>query len=64
MRLSADGVLERDQFVLGEMVRRRIPTVVLLSGGYGRERYQLVARMAAYVLETWGQHRPGGAVQG
>jgi hypothetical protein len=28
--------------------------MVLLSGGYSRESYRLVARMVRHVLETWG----------
>jgi histone deacetylase 11 len=54
MSVSAKGVLERDQFVLQELIRRRIPTLVVLSGGYSRESFQLVADMVGYVLETWG----------
>jgi len=49
---SADGVLQRDQFVLDQCRIRKIPTVVLLSGGYSRQSYQLVANMVAYSLEA------------
>lgn len=55
MNLSAAGILERDQFVLHELISRRIPTMVVLSGGYSRESYKMVAAMAAHVLETWGR---------
>jgi histone deacetylase 11 len=55
MNVSAAGVLERDRFVLQELMQRRIPTAVVLSGGYSAESYRLVADMAAYVLETWGR---------
>ncbi|HWE94690.1 MAG TPA: histone deacetylase [Tepidisphaeraceae bacterium] len=54
MNVSAAGVLERDRYVLQELTRRGIPTLVVLSGGYSRESYRLVADMVAYVLETWG----------
>jgi histone deacetylase 11 len=54
LHVSSEGVLERDRFVLGQLVDRRIPTMVLLSGGYSRESYRLVARMAMHVLERWG----------
>jgi histone deacetylase 11 len=54
MQLSAEGVLERDVIVLNELVRRKIPTVVVLSGGYSRQSYKLVAQMVAFLLETWG----------
>ena len=44
LRLTADDILERDLYVLGELVSRRIPAVMLLAGGYTRESYRLVAR--------------------
>jgi acetoin utilization deacetylase AcuC-like enzyme len=55
MNVSAEGVLKRDRFVLEELIGRRIPTAVLLSGGYSRESYRLVAEMVAFILETWGK---------
>jgi histone deacetylase 11 len=63
LAVSACGVLERDKFVLTELVNRRIPTMVLLSGGYSRDSYQMVAAMVAFVIETWGgalPREPGG----
>lgn len=55
LNVSSAGVLERDRFVLNELTGRKIPTAVVLSGGYSRESYMLVAEMVGYVLETWGQ---------
>lgn len=54
MSVSADGVLERDRFVLDELGRRGIPTVMLPSGGYSRGSYKMLARTGAYVLTEWG----------
>jgi len=54
LNVSASGVLARDQFVLQELISRHIPTVVLLSGGYSRESYRLVAEMVGYILQAWG----------
>jgi histone deacetylase 11 len=54
MSVSAAGVRERDRYVLELLVQHRIPTVVLLGGGYTQQSHQLVADMAAFVLETWG----------
>lgn len=42
--VSPEGVLERDLFVVQTLRGRGIPTVMLLSGGYTRESYKLVAR--------------------
>lgn len=36
LRLTKEGLRERDQLVLGEAVRRHIPTIVVLAGGYAR----------------------------
>jgi histone deacetylase 11 len=55
MTFTAKGVLERDRFVLEHLIERKMPTLVLLSGGYSRQSYQLVAAMASSVLETWGE---------
>jgi histone deacetylase 11 len=54
LSVSRSGVVDRDRFVLHELISRHIPTVVLLSGGYSGESYRLVADMAGYVLRTWG----------
>jgi hypothetical protein len=40
--------------VLDELVGRRIPTLVVLSGGYSRDSYRMVAEMAGYVVDRWG----------
>lgn len=43
LNLSAAAVLKRDLYVVGELWRRGLPTVMLLSGGYTQQSYQLVA---------------------
>lgn len=48
--LSADDVLARDLFVIHEFQQRQIPFVMLLSGGYSRQSYQLVANTIAKLL--------------
>jgi histone deacetylase 11 len=52
--VSAAGIFERDRFVIGELSRHQVPTVILSSGGYTRASFQLLARTAAWVLETQG----------
>jgi acetoin utilization deacetylase AcuC-like enzyme len=34
LRLTIDGLRRRDEFVLGEAVKRGVPFVVTLAGGY------------------------------
>ena len=43
LNISAKAIRERDVFVVNELRNRRIPTVMVLSGGYTRQSYQLVA---------------------
>jgi histone deacetylase 11 len=51
--LSEEDVLTRDLFVIRELWERRVPTVMLLSGGYSRQSYRLVAMT---VLELIRRH--------
>ena len=53
MNVSESHVLERDRFVIDQLTRRGIPTVVVPSGGYTRESYRLIAKMVEYVLATF-----------
>jgi histone deacetylase 11 len=55
LKISAEGVLARDLFVFETLVDAGIPVVMVLSGGYTAESYQLVARSVGEVWETWGQ---------
>ncbi len=45
LALTIDEVLLRDRFVLEATHSRAIPTVVVTSGGYGKQSYQSIARM-------------------
>jgi acetoin utilization deacetylase AcuC-like enzyme len=50
-RLTARGMLARDQFVVEEVRRARgdVPLVAVLSGGYGREAWRYTARFASWL---------------
>jgi histone deacetylase 11 len=50
LALSADDVLARDLFVIRELQKHRLPYVMLLSGGYSPQSYQLVANSVANLL--------------
>ena len=54
LKISAEGILARDRLVFQTLVTARIPVVMVLSGGYTSESYQLVARSVGEVWETWG----------
>jgi histone deacetylase 11 len=51
LNLSAEGILKRDLYVVEELRRRQIPAVMLLSGGYTRVSYELVANSVIQLLE-------------
>ncbi len=53
MGVTAAGILERDLYVASELRSRGIPTVMVLSGGYTRQSYELVARSVRRLLETY-----------
>lgn len=54
LSVSSAGILKRDRFVLQQLVDRKIPTLVLLSGGYSLQSHVLVARMVMELLDRWG----------
>jgi histone deacetylase 11 len=58
MNVSAEKVIERDRYVIGELTGRGLPTVVLTSGGYTRESYKLIAAMIEYVLTAFRARTP------
>lgn len=41
--ISPDGIVERDELVFGECVRRGVPVVMLTSGGYQRSTARVIA---------------------
>lgn len=52
LAVSAEGILTRDRFVIEEFRKRRIPVVMLLSGGYTRESYRLIANSVTDILTS------------
>lgn len=55
--LSEADVLARDLFVIDLLRGRGVPVVMLLSGGYSRESYRLVANTVAGLLRKYGDDR-------
>jgi len=53
LSVSADGVLERDLFVIEQFRRRGIPTIMLLSGGYSEASHRLVATSVKRLVEAY-----------
>jgi histone deacetylase 11 len=53
LKISKQGILERDRLVFQTLLTAKIPTVMVLSGGYTRDSYRLVADSITDVLLTW-----------
>lgn len=56
LRLTAEGLAERDRRVFGWLHARRIPVAVAMAGGYGHDIHQTVAvqaRSLALALDSW-----------
>lgn len=50
LSISFEGVIKRDKFVIEELSKREIPTVVMTSGGYTGQSYRLIAELAEIVF--------------
>jgi histone deacetylase 11 len=51
LQVSHQAIVERDWFVIEELRKRGIPCVMLLSGGYHRDSYRLIADSVANIVE-------------
>jgi len=51
LKVSFQGVVERDRFVLDEISKRNLPSVIVTSGGYTAQSYKLVAELGKIVLD-------------
>lgn len=59
LKLTAEDVLTRDLYVIEQLRARHIPVVMLLSGGYSRESYRLVAHTVSALLMRYGNGTGG-----
>jgi len=51
LNISASTIRERDLFVVGELKKRGLSTVMVLSGGYTQQSYRLVADSVIALIE-------------
>lgn len=61
LNVTAEHILERDLFVVDELRKRNLPTVMLLSGGYSRVSYKLVADSVAALVKRYAGSNRGEA---
>lgn len=58
LKLTADGLAERDRRVFAWLEARRLPVAVSMAGGYGRDiavTVDLQARTLALAMQAWGR---------
>lgn len=55
LNLSKEAILERDLYVVGELRKRKLPTLMVLSGGYTKQSYQLVADSVVALVRQWAE---------
>ncbi|HWV14104.1 MAG TPA: histone deacetylase [Cellvibrio sp.] len=51
LNVSYEAIVERDKFVIDQLYARKIPTVIMTSGGYSPYSYKLIADLATHVLK-------------
>jgi histone deacetylase 11 len=52
MSISADGIMERDEFVFRSAIDRKIPILMLLSGGYTKKSAGVIGRSIENILKN------------
>jgi len=50
LKVSYQGVIARDQYVIEQLARTNTPTVIMTSGGYTQQSYCLIAELANAVV--------------
>ncbi len=51
--MTAEGILRRDEYAVGQARRRGIPVLYVTSGGYSREAWRIQYRSIANLLEKF-----------
>lgn len=54
MTVSVKDAAKRDKFVIDQVLARKIPLLILPSGGYSSESYKLVAAMISHIIKQYG----------
>ena len=61
LRLTPEGIVERDRLAFDEAVRRKVPIVMLLGGGYSPQAWQVQYRSIRRLIRQYGSAGPPGA---
>ncbi len=58
LRMTPEGVVERDALVIDQCVSRNIPIVMVLAGGYSDDAWEVQYASIRRTIETYGLGRP------
>lgn len=47
LNISAEAIIERDQYVFEQAIRNKVPICMLLSGGYQKTNAEVIAQSIA-----------------
>ncbi|MDJ0900619.1 MAG: histone deacetylase [Xenococcus sp. MO_188.B8] len=53
LKVSSQGILSRDMYVISQLVAREIPCVMTLSGGYTHDSYRLVSNSLNKIVRKY-----------
>ncbi len=53
MNISAEGIAKRDDFIIGLCLKRKIPVVMLMSGGYQKINAEVIAHSIENLLRKY-----------
>jgi histone deacetylase 11 len=60
LRLTPQGVVERDRTVIDEAVRRKVPIVMVLGGGYSKDAWHVQYASIRRTIEQYGLENAAG----
>jgi histone deacetylase 11 len=58
LAMTREGIVQRDQYVVEQCLKRKIPVTVLLGGGYSPEAWRVQYASVRGILDTFGRKTP------
>ncbi len=58
MRLTIDGIIRRDEMIVDAAIAHRVPIVITLGGGYGRDAWLAQYRSISNLIRRYGSVAP------
>lgn len=54
LHISARGIIKRDEYVIGLCLKKKVPVVMLLSGGYQKTNAEIIANSIENMVVKFG----------